>query len=563
MLKFKNLFIFDLITKEAKSVDFSPKMNIVTSETNSKGKSTIMKSLYHALGANSLYDDEFNISSKIIDLKFTFNDEPYRISRYQDDYLIFHNDEMINKILRGNITGLSKFYENTFKFSVYLKGRDKQIVLAPPAMSFLPYYLDQDKSWKKEVEPFEKLGQFEKLKRNDLFYYHLDILNKEYINQIQHIQDKKSELTKKQKTYNDKHEVYKNISETIKSNEQFFNVEEMEIVLAQLKKNISINLEKLATLKDKYYKLDSTRFQYEIERKDLQNVIKSITSGKDNCNNTKIKCPNCNEIFEVDLEEQIEDLYNIKFLQARIDSLSHDILAVTNSLSEVKIEMTNQISEINNLEKNVKTNEQLYKSYINRKAYSNLIDEIIKTLTELNIDIQTLEHEISEAEQNVDRHLNLKREAHEVFINEYTGYLRNLNVTNFDSGKITPFRKLRIGGSQYVRSTLAFFYAFLSTKKRLEINKFVFPLVIDSPREGEQDQDNSQGILEFILETNYDNNQLIVSTVNAEEFIELENYNSLNVIMLKNDKYHLLSNKEYLENEDRILELKAGFDLKR
>jgi chaperonin cofactor prefoldin len=563
VLIFNNLLIVDYIRKEAKYVSFGNNRNLITSDSNSKGKSTIMKSLYHTLGANSLFDDEFEVHSKMFDIEFNVNDQKYRICRYQDEYTIFKEEKLIKKFSRGNIESLSLFYEEEFGFSVYLKSRTASIVLAPPAMSFLPYYLDQDKSWKKEVEPFENLGQFEKLSRNDLFYYHLNILNKDYISYRQLIQEKQKVLTDKKNEQANSEEIYKTISETIKSDNTFINENEMEIVLNQMKNKINHNLSIIAELKEQFLYLDSSRFDLEIERKDIDRIITQLASGKGIKTSKEIKCPNCESIFEISFEEEIEELYNLSFLRNRAKSIDFEIKEFSDKLAIVKSSLTNQLSEINALEEQVKVKESAYQSYINRKAYDNIISELVEKMTKLNIEIQSLENEIKNVSENIEKHQNLKKEAHELFVTEYTRFLRNLNVTNFKSDNIKPFQKLRIGGSQYVRSTLAYFFAFLEIKTHMNVQSFKFPLVIDSPREGEQDNENSQDILEFILNSDINDYQMLVSSVNADQYIDLDEYPDLNLIVLDNPKYQLLNSPDYTEHQERIYSSIAAFNLRK
>jgi hypothetical protein len=174
MLEITRLLITDTIENLSKKVDFSSK-TLITSDKNSKGKSIIMKSIYHSLGANSQFDDPFEYRNKIYDVSFRFSNIEYRVIRYKDDYIVYKSGKIIKKINR-NVEELSKILKEETGNYVFLKDKNSdKLILAPPAISFIPYYLDQDKSWKKDVKPFQNLDQFEKLSRDELFYYHLGV----------------------------------------------------------------------------------------------------------------------------------------------------------------------------------------------------------------------------------------------------------------------------------------------------------------------------------------------------------------------------------------------------
>ena len=78
----EKLYLFSTENKTAKVIDFSPNRNIITSsqvDGNNKGKSVILKSIYHTLGADCKFDSKWNEKEKtyiiqektiMIDIKF-------------------------------------------------------------------------------------------------------------------------------------------------------------------------------------------------------------------------------------------------------------------------------------------------------------------------------------------------------------------------------------------------------------------------------------------------------------------------------------------------------------
>ena len=78
-----------------------------------------------------------------------------------------------------------------------------------------------------------------------------------------------------------------------------------------------------------------------------------------------------------------------------------------------------------------------------------------------------------------------------------------------------------------------------------------FPIVIDSPRGDEQDKENAKIIMDFILADKRIDNQVIVATIEGNEFAS--EGTSVNVIDLKNEKHKLLNGSVYAQYEQSIL----------
>ena len=179
----KNILIADVDEKKATFQKFIKGLNIITSKNNTKGKSCLMKSIYYCFGAESRYDYKWSKKNKIIVINFEFDNNKYKISRYNNKYLIFKNNTLIEST--KNISKLSDSFKKIFNFSIYLKSKkDKNgncnYIIAPPAFTLLPFYIDQDK---RDIifEPFENLSQFDKKERSESLYYHLGIYNEEFI----------------------------------------------------------------------------------------------------------------------------------------------------------------------------------------------------------------------------------------------------------------------------------------------------------------------------------------------------------------------------------------------
>lgn len=83
---FKKIRISDVVNKCSKNIEFSEYDNLITSENNSMGKSVLMKSLYHTLGADSAFDKNFYEDNVLFSLDFIYGENEYRILRFKDAF---------------------------------------------------------------------------------------------------------------------------------------------------------------------------------------------------------------------------------------------------------------------------------------------------------------------------------------------------------------------------------------------------------------------------------------------------------------------------------------------
>ena len=78
---FKSILIADIVSHKARFQQFQKGLNVITSTNNHVGKSSLLKSLYHTLGANVKYDSVWNVNNKLFVLDFCVDNIDYRIVR--------------------------------------------------------------------------------------------------------------------------------------------------------------------------------------------------------------------------------------------------------------------------------------------------------------------------------------------------------------------------------------------------------------------------------------------------------------------------------------------------
>ena len=130
---FKSILIADIQKHTAKLQKFTKGINVITSTDNHVGKSSLLKSMYYAMGAEVEFDTVWDVNTKLYIVNICINEKNYIVIRFQKNFAIFEEEKLI--LLTNSVSrDLAKKFEEIFSFSIYLPNkRTSKIELAPPA----------------------------------------------------------------------------------------------------------------------------------------------------------------------------------------------------------------------------------------------------------------------------------------------------------------------------------------------------------------------------------------------------------------------------------------------
>ena len=169
-LQFQRLVLLSDSKRTANQFTFPKRFNLVTGNDNSIGKSTLVKSLFWAIGCNPHFDNDWKSNDVKTILYFTVNQIKYVVSRYADG--IYFGAEGFQLTKYSKITGqFSEDFSEIVGFDLLLANRNEGIDRPPPAFYFLPFYIDQKKSWDEPWNGFEGLGQYARFKPSLIKYF--------------------------------------------------------------------------------------------------------------------------------------------------------------------------------------------------------------------------------------------------------------------------------------------------------------------------------------------------------------------------------------------------------
>ncbi len=518
---FNGLLLLSHVLKKARYIKFG-EVTLITGTENTTGKSSILKSLYSTLGADVKFEDEWIPLQVKSVLLFSLNDERF-IALRDGDHISFFDSNNSLIITTNSITKeLSPFISQIFDFELplMLKSNASQ-QQAIPAFLYLPFYIDQDNGWTTYFSSFIGLGMYNRWQKT-FKEYHTGIKPKEYYELSNKIGDMAKELS------------------LLKNEEELLNKtrEKVGNSLHELKVEIDIDAfrERLESLLANYNSLKSvedelrkTLYQLNDVKIDIENQIdelkeqvlennKELELSKES---TSVVCSKCGSTHE-------SKLYN-----------EYVLLSDTNNAIEFISEMEKNLTEVNEM-----IEEEVGKYDDAKRLSKEIQSEITEVKSEISLNDIVEARAKDHAEKVFINEIDGNSEKQEAVIlrisgleddrkrlcdkkristirDQYLSYLgRYLNQLSIDSSHLKPYRanftppdSLLKTGSRGPRQMLAVYFAFVNTVYQFSTTA-KFPVVVDSPKQQEQDSMNAEVIGKFCIENKPTESQLILATLN-------------------------------------------------
>ena len=551
---FKELLIADIKKKTAQLIKFADGKNLLTSHNNHLGKSLICKSLYYTLGAEVFFSDTWKRVNSLYWLIFNIDGKEYKIVRKNYIFTIYEPDGSIVKLFR--VKNLTEYLNKLFSLDIKLVAKDdeKSIISSAPVFMYLPYYIDQENGWTPDTESFDKLTQFSKPQRKISLFYHLGCYGKDYVEKNLKYKRLLDEQASEDKEYQDCKRIVDYLQDLLDKNGDILaGKTELAEKIRQNKTKLDALLAQMEKLKREIIKLENEKALAVHTKQQMESFLKKENKQKKASSN--IQCPKCGYEFSIDFKDRFEREYLLENLAVELSEVSVSISRCQEKLEKKNKEYVEVREAFALLEKNISSDEDLYNKYIKIRSAQSLIQENIKRIGELSVArenrsvrIKLLSKELSEYQKRAETAENLYRNNLAQLFVELKISSEEVSAYDYSIGD-----NISASGAYKDRVILAKYYAFLITKAKLARHIISFPVVIDSPRGDEQDKENAKIIMDFIFRNTNIENQVIVATIDGNEFVGEEM--SVNIINLQNKKHELLNSSVYTQYEQSILEV--------
>lgn len=331
-LVFQKILVFSTAEKQARCLEFEDGINIISSsqvDGTDRGKSVIMRSLYHAMGADCQFDDKWDDNGKTYILLFSIGEQQYYIYRNSRLFKLFNNEKelLFSTIDRKELAEKLSEY---FKFSVQLPSRNEdRLEITPPVYNYLPYFIDQDYYNGTDFSSFNGLAQYEKYKENVL-YYHFGAFDETYfeiIKELERLNETKSKAERRSQLIDG---MLEKTNEELKGNSYSLNLNALKADLEMAKDEYSKIASLLSKAKQNLVEFKNQRYELEVTLSELEGASKENEKEINSLN--QHVCPMCNT-----------EIIDTALLRSSKYNASDDIIIVSNNIQRSLLDINSKI----------------------------------------------------------------------------------------------------------------------------------------------------------------------------------------------------------------------------
>lgn len=554
-LVFKKISILSKAEKAAISIRLSPNVNLLTGE-NDVGKSTLVKSMYHCLGADTpqLNNTVWKKARAIYCAHIELSGQEFYIVRDEKYFGVFdHNKRLLSRhVSVAGKNGIAHFINPKLHFSIELERQaDSKLGLAGPAFYFLPYYVDQDEGWSSTWTSFSGLRQFSSYRRL-MIDYHLGVRPQSYYDA------RKRELLLKEKLakFEADRVSMQAARDSVQKRKQRIQVDvdpavfrkEMEDAVDKFNEVYEKQQTVLSRLKDVRNQRNTIDSELEVLRQAIAEIEADFRFAESPDTPEVVGCPTCGTEFTNSVVERFGILDDIDHCYALVDQRLKKRNEINERLKEIEeaySHLSKELSEFEAVLARTKENVTL-----SEMIASEGMKEMLGSLnSDINLMVEGERSVSDDIEKNSDD-LKIDAKRKKEILGWYRArmkeFLNSLNVsvlTEEDYKTLDRQIKNNALGSDLPRSLLAQYFAFLHTMDAF--NNFVLcPMIIDSPFQQEQDPANTKAIFDFVLSKRLKNQQLVLATISVDEFSSEQTLDSV-VTHRFTDKLSLLQKAQY------------------
>ena len=552
---FKTLYIFSSSEKLAKRIDFSSSRNIITSSSKDgtkRGKSIIMKSLYHTMGADCDFDSKWNDNNKTYILNFLIDDKEYYIYRTNSLFKLFDSKKnCIFKVVHRQ--DLSKELKKFTNFAVELPNRaEDKLEITPPAYNYLLYFIDQDYLQGPNFCSFKNLSQYQNFKENALLY-HFGVFNSDYFNTVKElelIKDKINELCRGIAFYEEM------------LNKIFSDVKSISYVksLDKLKTEVSIYQEQYLKISTSLSKIKNELIKLRNDKIDINNSIGKLKSfRKHNDKDISIlldeTCPYCNSHIDNNNTLLIRKYGIVDDAILMITRLEASLVTIESDISKKESEYNRWLKELEDYKQLLEEKNEVINDAIKHQGYMEIKDSVLNEYATLKEKLKQLDGQEQLLKKQIREYNKTKAKINDKYYELMLGDKAKFGLEEIEPKQLKKITSVyRAGGSNRPITTIMWFVNLIKIKNEFNSTAISFPIVFDSPNNAETDLEKKLEVYQYLIDNIDDTNQLIVSGIGYGED-EFNNLGFDNVIYLDNNKYELLCSEDYNNNYILLNEL--------
>lgn len=511
-LYIKRLTLVSDTDKSANQFEFSNRYNLITANDNSLGKSTLAKMIVWAFGCSPSLDHVWlDLNCKVL-LEFEIGAKKHKVARFGNFmYLSLDGGDFLRY---PKITGeYSRVIQNLFGFEVLLPNKENKnkLEVPPPSYYFLPFYVDQRRSWVKLWDGFENLHQYSAW-HNVVIKFHTGYLTHQHFVYEQKIAEKRIEklpIAEEVKRIDSAVETIAQYAPEeylgfAADEEEFLKMtQEVEIELSELQKSQEDNLRVMAELQVERQYLES-QFQLVVEAsKELE---LDYTFSVERIDGESISCPLCGTVHDNSLASRTSILNDKDEAIRQGEIISGKLSRIYKKIHNVKSDAEWVLARIGEINNKYSARESTGSVSVLHAIAAKSVEKIISVSRgEKVVEIEALEGEERQLKKDQKELVQkeFKISLDDSFVSLLSKYVMKLNAVGVNLSSVKSpldYNKILGGGAaEAARGGLAYQVALINHiyKHGLAVKA---PFIIDTPNQQEQTHVNYDRIINILME---------------------------------------------------------------
>lgn len=546
--------------------ELSPKLNLITGDDNSIGKSTLAKILLWAVGCDPHFDTTWAGLDPTVLVEFKIGDADYATARKGNQIWLKTGS---NWRTFPKITGdYSKEFAKLVDFTALLPSREDSAALEvpPPAFFFLPFYLDQRESWSRAWTSFSGLLQYSNWQRT-IIECHTGYLSDRHFSIEQQIASKTDIKRDAAQVVGRIDTTLSVMNEFVPSSKRLLAATPAEVDF--LISNITNSLSELQIEQETIFaELSKLQIEKEHTTSQLKIVEKAITSlqndyvfSVENIIGDVLNCPICGTEHDNSLVNRSSILADKDSAVELATNLTSNLSKITESIEKHKTKLNTTKSRILEIELLIgsqlpsvdDTTGDESTSFIEGLASLAVQRRVEQTRDKNTIIIKNVERE-SRAFKKQQKEL-LTKDEREVMNDEFMlklrKYISKLKADGVNLSQVkspTDYKKLygSGGAAESVRGLLAYYLAIL--QQIYKYKSVAAPFIIDTPNQHEQVNQSYADILDLLKSDISQHSQVILCAMDRPDLTDFKQ--AANVIILTGEK--LLTPAGYSQHRESL-----------
>jgi hypothetical protein len=521
-LSFKKLWIVSDKEKRARVEEFSPTETLVTG-ANRTGKSSFIKSIYAALGADPKKNNDKWLSAepKLL-MEFEINSEINYTLRIGNNVAFFDSNRQLTARHYG-VTKAAISWAKLLDVEIQFPGKNGLINPWPVAL-FLPFYIDQDTGLNDTWSSFLGLEAYSNHK-DTIVEFHTGIKPKDYYVAKAKRDEFSSQHAEKTKEREHIDFAEKKLGMLTIDNDLRFSVDgfEEEINRYLILQN-SFN-EKREKVRLEIRELQGKRTALLQERQIAAATLKELEADVAYLNKidtSELICPTCNTVHNVSFANTLRLNGDAETCRDYLADTDEGIRKVTTSIEKKTNSIRTFDSEIEEINQilSKKRGELSLRSLLEHESSRIASSKLHEEKEKIDIDIGIINQSIKIFEKAMKEAQS--KELRAEILDYYQTKLRSFcNKLNISAPPENIFLKIRPliddTGSEFPRLVLAYHYAILHVVAKYTSAIFA-PIVFDTAQHQDQDDENINAMIRFAFEQRPAGTQFIFGGVGTYDF---------------------------------------------